>query len=825
MAKAEKNAIIEVPFGIMNMKGLMPIQKYDEKTDYCRRPVFAHESYPITCTLNSNIDPSFGKLHYLKYSESTKEQYPLEGQSYQKQYRKNVRWSFGDGTEIDGFTATHYYTIPGKYTITCTFFDVDRKGVINNYEIQVIVKQIIPTMISFDNTVEDMALKRTVNCSATEQIATIEALLSNNVKNDVDIIAKRIWQANEEEEPHWDDVKKLTYPHLRRYWTFINNKKEYINETERLWDEKLTPCDRYSPEYETIYGKFILDDDNKIVFDAYYVSPYRNTQVLRSMKMLDPECDIDVEEDFTEMKIHPLSVNEEIPEGCTLAGKRGVVEVYYRSDFLNEKNVLSFYYDVDNMKLTNSIDTSSNWMNMMPLGMHFGVVKNNKDFIDFSLTLNGFVTSYERVDKLVQLSLLKNYDFTAILIPYIKYDTINCYIHELTEDPLLMEHQNLIFSEYNVEDYFIGDYYIPKDFLFSEIFLQMYYGEWNDCIIESEPYDGVDYLRAFKIILKEVLDAQFTVGNKTIDLKYDLYDLDKEIVPTEKLYKQDIDKLIDVYTPHPLFDDAHNLKGMLSNLFKTNNMLNYVLTKGKNFFDDNVNIKTNYVENLLQTLTMMGQDISEYSTTNFEGVNELKDLTRILSMNHSELMGNYIDEPYDIKITSASKGKHIGERVYVNDVLYALTDNLFVGDKRFYKGKVTKIQREVNGKTVTYTTKEPVALVMVDDYSKESRIISFSDIPPREVTEDGEAIYSIIDYEESWGWNLLLPNEWQREDKAKIIDSYYSFYLLVPPLQKDRVGNFVDADTITDDMLDPDKWSQMDGITFRQLQKVIHSKL
>lgn len=890
MATVGQGSIFYVPFGLKNLKGTMEVTRdttQPEKLGYCKTPIFAHETYPVTCTLNPTDQPAddkaklaavvapeikfrrdgkmrivgkytsaeYGKVYYTtgplraKYGDTViaeetgkpstdKEDEPLrdpedkdiilkyQDESYQKQFRKIVRWDFGDGTQIEGYSATHYYKVPGRYKISCTFYDIDRKGVDNAYSITVIVKQVIPTMLEFDTAFdESVAFKPEIHCSAIEHIARIHASLSNNVKNNVDIIAKRIYEPDEEENPSWDDVKDLPFPHLRKYYSFLASTKEYYNDTERLWDERISPVNKYTPEYDAIYGKFLLEK-GEIVFDSYYVNPYKTAQSIGSLTIIDPACDITQEntEKTIPCTVKPVSTIGEIPEGYIYAGKKGYVDVYYRNDFLSDKNVVSFFYDVENIALESAIESAPNFLNMMPLGIKFAIVENNKEDIDFSLTLNGFVTSFEGVDKLVQLSLLKDYDFSAILVPYIKKSVINYYIHEQTEDPLLMEQEKLILSEYSVEDYFQGNYYIPKDFIFSNEYLQLLYGPDNDSLIESVPYEGADYLRAFKIICKTIFDARFAINDKTIILNHEVFDLDKVVVPTEQTYSQDIDKLIEVYMPHPVFEHADNLKGVLHNTFKTNNLLNYILTKGQNFFDDHVNVKSSYVTDMLQTLEMMGQDISDYSVTNFEGVNEVKDLTRILTMNHSELMGNYIDEPFDIKVKGDIKGKHIGERILVDDILYTLTENKFEGDKRFSKGKVTKIERIENKKKVTYNTVEPVAIVIVDDYSGESRIASFADITPREI-KNGEAIYCIEDYDDSWGWNLLLPSNWAEEDKAKIINSYYSFYLLVPPTKKERVGNFLDETTITEEITDPNKWIDEDGITFRALQKVIHSKI
>ena len=171
-----RGSTVKVPFGILNLKGLMQ----HDADNVIQQPIFAHETYKITTTLDPTYQEDFGILSF-------KEENPLEGKSYQKLYRKSVRWNFGDGTEIDGYSATHHYDIPGKYTITCTFFDVHRQGILNEYKLQVIVKQVIPSVISFDTKESS---KEAIKCSEITKIARLEVLLSNNVKDNVDLLPK-----------------------------------------------------------------------------------------------------------------------------------------------------------------------------------------------------------------------------------------------------------------------------------------------------------------------------------------------------------------------------------------------------------------------------------------------------------------------------------------------------------------------------------------------------------------------------------------------------------------------------------------------------------
>ena len=67
-----------------------------------------------------------------------------------REYRRNIRWDLGDGTIIIGRNAIHSYKKPGKYIISCTFFNSKGKPVNNSASFVVYVKEVIPTMLSVE---------------------------------------------------------------------------------------------------------------------------------------------------------------------------------------------------------------------------------------------------------------------------------------------------------------------------------------------------------------------------------------------------------------------------------------------------------------------------------------------------------------------------------------------------------------------------------------------------------------------------------------------------------------------------------------------------
>lgn len=55
----------------------------------------------------------------------------------------------------------------------------------------------------------------------------------------------------------------------------------------------------------------------------------------------------------------------------------------------------------------------------------------------------------------------------------------------------------------------------------------------------------------------------------------------------------------------------------------------------------------------------------------------------------------------------------------------------------------------------------------------------------------------------------------------QLIDGYYSFYVLNPQIEKERVGNFLSVDSINERINDPYEWTKEWGITHEILMKIL----
>lgn len=793
----------DVQFGIRNAAAVMATNG-DVGKPIIQRPIFAHPTYAITTTLDAKYNNNGSKYGVFSYKDAKETKPTYNGKSYMKVFRKEVEWDFGDGTTVRGYSATHSYSKPGKYTITCTFFDIKRQGYINGYSVQVIVKDVIPTKLAISNYREASSLN-SVLCSAVNTIAEIEACLSTQVSNHPNVIAERIFNEDETVLDHWNDVKDSPYPHLQKYYTFVDG--EWDKEAPRkLFIDR--PVTYYTPDYQQIYGKF-YPNGKDMAFSAYRIEPFmkviENTKSGETLPLTinNPNSNILTEgkEPMINVEVQLVSSESELPRGVLPVGKRAIFNLEYKSDFISSKDVITIHYDLELMEIFGYLKSGTNYLNIPPLGMHFPVkanafASNSTQTFFYSLSNTGFDYAVNKPSDDVMLSLVKDYTYTCYLIPYI------------------------IPSE-GAATAANGVYYIPKDFDFWKHDVSVSYRGKNDSVVTIDRHPEHRHIMTVKLELGTVLDAVISLPNGvSMTLQKELYDLDALRIPTEKYYKQNIDDLLEAYLPHIMFKETPMLKQMLKNVFDNNRILDYLVTKGVNFFDDNANIDTVYIKQMLSILTMMGHEVTEYNTTNFDGVNELRDIARILSMNYTKLMGNKVYKEPDIRVSANGMGENVGDKIEVDDILYVYTEN---SGRNLVKGKVYKIERD--GKV--YNLEEPTVLIAADDYTEEVKTVTFSDLEPfAYVTEGGKRIgkYKIADYLPEWGWNLLLPEQYAEKDKARIVNSYYSFYLLKPSKEVIRIGNYLDPDTIQEEFDNIQNWLEKDGLPERVVQKILFSK-
>ena len=245
----------------------------------------------------------------------------------------------------------------------------------------------------------------------------------------------------------------------------------------------------------------------------------------------------------------------------------------------------------------------------------------------------------------------------------------------------------------------------------------------------------------------------------------------------------------------------------------------------------------------------MGDEVTEYEYTNLDGINDLKEFARLLSMNHSDLVGHTREEEWDITINKDNKGKNVGEVISLDTELYLENKKDYeVGEKDYY-GKILKVKPQ-GGEEITVKYDGGVDLIVHDKYTNDTKMVNFRTYLSKNETN----VIKISEYQSDWGWNLLLPenfdilnkkieefenkknnsnysssqiayfeNEVKRlkQKKHDLIDGYYDFYLLNPKKNKYRIGNFLNDSEITEEIESVEGWESEWGIAHDILMKIL----
>ena len=462
MSDTSKDRHVICYFGIINLCGIMDTKNsFDSGFSEVIMPLFSHESYTIKTTFNRSLEykntymtddkgnviyDEQGNPRHLKtdtfamINVPSGDNHPLKdykGKYYQKKFRREVLWDFGDGTTKAGYSAEHSYKKPGRYKITCTFFDINRKAWVNDYSIYVVVKEVLPTILRFDTT----KTKSEITCSKVERIAKIEALNSNTIKDDLVVNIKRIFNEEEHDinyEEIGADYKSLTpitFKFMEKYWTLLESNQMLFYNSDKVYSDDLKPTTTFSPKYNEIYGKFFYDDANdNMGISLYQVIPYKNIDDdLKSIKILDPNTSIlsHEVENWIEVPINHVYTHDQLPYDVFSVGKRGWFDVFYRNDFIGNPNVFSIFYEIETKNITGELESATNYLNINPLGLTVNVRNNYLDDVRIGMSLDGFLRPMDGetisdsnyfIDQHLYNSLCRGIDLDIYVFPYIVYD-------------------------------------------------------------------------------------------------------------------------------------------------------------------------------------------------------------------------------------------------------------------------------------------------------------------------------------------------------------------------------------------------------------------
>ena len=208
--------------------------------------------------------------------------------------------------------------------------------------------------------------------------------------------------------------------------------------------------------------------------------------------------------------------------------------------------------------------------------------------------------------------------------------------------------------------------------------------------------------------------------------------------------------------------------------------------KISNFISNNKVLDYSNINSLYSLLEELNIDTLKFSENNYRYPADLSRLIDILSINKSRLFGsiNYYNEDFDTRGYEDREvyGKNLGSQISIYDTISA--GQPIVSYERF--GNVFKVLN-------TYQ-------------------------PPN-------SSYSIVNYDNSWGWGLVLPDT----GYGNKISNYYTFYNHITTFDgtvTDSIINFADPNnTLTHNISSYTDWSERDGIIANLISNQLYKGL
>ena len=791
------------------------------------RPVFAHESYKINVRLGSNSN----------------------NENWKQRYKNNIRWDFGDGTVVNAPSATHYYKFPGKYKVSCILYQIDGTPVENSVTYDIVVREALPSKLEFVNP---SSWKSNVPCCKNNNLGQLFVSISNNVKSLPHVSAIRRWTKKTPKEDSYFDINKRSYYHRDRYYTFLEKQivKSKNNIDSDYINAILKPTDTFIPDYITVYGYF-THENNTIKLKAFAVHPQEDLNRY-SFVIQNPNLKYNSNEAYstvgdranvTVVNISSVKSLKGIPTNATEIGKIGIVDIWYKNDFIST-NDLIFEFKPETFKLKTDPQLAESYLNIPPLGVSFNTVEATLDNSELkqALTSNGLFNSEYIADKSNNRFIFSQ-NSPIVIETHLIYNLYLNYEIEMYNSFFIMNDSLDGSSSWNLYKHKVNSNNGPHFYELSKPESDETYSLYklrDTGNIENFEYNyGMysDYISFYR--LTPLSPSGFNLYYEDADNERHLLlactsivSLEDLVLPEEKRAIQNTEDILNTYMQHPMYDEAYNLKTFLRDIFKNNDMLSYVTAKGLNILNDNVNYKTCYLDKFLSILEMMDEPATHFDISSFDRINELKEMVRILTMNYSELFGNLLTNEYDIRITHSTKGFNVSDQLEPNDIVLCE-----INPTTGKSGDIVAIRR--GNKILPLTTKTPY-LILKDDFTFDTVLVNFVGIEPSsiETFEDQSEswkenhewtelhAYSFNDYDPSWGWVMNLPNEIDNKaNKADFIDAYYSFYIFNPIHSKTRKYNFVEETTIpkgTDNnQISVEQWNDDYGFVYDCLMKIL----
>jgi len=553
--------------------------------------------------------------------------------------RKRIVWDLGDGTVVEAVTASHSYTEPGRYKVTCYLYDRQGEGYYDIFSQDVNVYNYIPDTIS-------LSASSSVTLSLTAGGYTSPVLVTRSTSWQYYTIPTASTTTTDNFFAPPSPVKTPEKPKAYNYNFDINKPINIITFVSNSSASNYFDQNLINTHYGHLYpysSTFILNEGEGGV-----------TEFLEVSSLNVPSTPI-----YIKLSGASIVHTTEDDQDSFFCGTTGAQLLYYKDDFPSILTNIVLGYDGGVLKPYSNTST---------VGYKVQVAKNI-DYASLSITSNGLdgegnLPTLFPIDKNkfagskigVVIKVKDSNNFTVKDIPLLQYP--NDFLKLVLTDGT---------TQYAAD--------ISSDF--GTLSSLSYGGFWKGYIIPrvSTLTENV-YLSAVANI--NGTEVRGTSNTFNVYPSGGYYNIAKrgEDVDFELIFKE--------IAIQPLFLDKKILfNDFLGSIFGNINSLQDTIGKVTyekitNFVDNNAVLDYSNIDQLLSIFGSLQFENLKFSSNNFNLPKELKRLVDLLSINHSRLFGTQNKFKENFKtygyMDSEFYGKNLGDEITINHVITAGQD-------------------------------------------------------------------------------------------------------------------------------------------------------
>jgi hypothetical protein len=696
--------------------------------------------------------------------------------------RKRIVWDFGDNTTSETVTATHTYQDAGKYKVTCYLYDATGESYYDSYSVNVTIK----------NYIEDFILITANNATQlqlsagrfTDPVKITNGIswqaLNNDPENNLSIVA--FISGSNSLDYFRDNLVNTRYGHLYPsssvylLLTGINNLTEFVEVSS--FNTISTPI------YIGLSGNNIVRKSSTDT-DAFFCGLTGERFVFYKDDL--PSSHVNIMFGYQPAELRPYSNTSTV--GCKAS-------IYNNNDY-NYLSISSNGIDGEGTT-SNTFNISKNKFSNTKIGFVVKVkdsenftIKNLPRLVDIDFQLTNGVTNFSSItlpqslltESLSTIYVENNIDMLELEEAVGSYQAyFFADFQSLTSISQGGFYKGYLITNFNTlqENVYIS----ARSILPEELFR-----------INSESDENILAEDTSALVIEDYI-VQLLGNSNTFNVypSGGVYNIAKK---GEQIDFQDAFKSIAF---QPLFLDKINLfDQFLGTIFgnissEQTSIGKTTYEKIQNFVSNNATLDYGNVNQLGSLLKLMNQDDIQFTSFNMNYPVGLGRLINLLSISHSKLFGvkNAFSENFNTYgyLSSDIYGKNLG-----------------------------------NGVSIQYTVTAGTDLVAFEKFSGNYKYLNtYLPLCSYGISLSGNT-YKLSDYNNSWGWGLVLPSDNLGED----ISNYYLFYEYTPGINGTITGSVIDFNDFNTTLQYTNSsyadWSKKEGIISNIVTKELYDGL